>query len=212
MSGGDSFFVPLDEARSEITVKRSKFIASLRPVSAIEEADDFVAEISKEFFDATHNCWAYRLRSGESRRSDDGEPSGTAGQPILNILSGNEVFNAACVVTRYFGGTLLGTGGLIRAYSEAAGAALKKAGIGVMLKAQKLYVAVPYNLYEPAMKLIEEFEPLRKPESDFMEKVEISFFIEPEKTEKLEEKLRELSSGKLGLKYLEKDYLLKQIL
>ena len=119
MSNGESFLVPLGEARSEITVKRSKFIASIRPLKTSEEAMDFISEISKEFYDATHNCWASNLRNGESRRSDDGEPTGTAGQPILNVLSGNGVFDAACVVTRYFGGTLLGTGGLIRAYSDA---------------------------------------------------------------------------------------------
>ncbi len=212
MSRGDSFLVPLGDARSEISVKRSKFISSIRPVSTSEEAMEFVNEISKEFYDATHNCWAYNLRNGESRRSDDGEPSGTAGQPILNVLSGNGVFDVAVVVTRYFGGTLLGTGGLIRAYSDATNEVLKEAGVGTMLEAQKVSLITPYNLYEPIIKLIGEYEPVRDPESVFMEEVEISFYLEPEKTENLEKNLQELSSGKVSLKYLQKDYLLKRVL
>lgn len=212
MSRGDSFLVPLGDARSEISVKRSKFISSIRPVSTSEEAMEFVNEISKEFYDATHNCWAYNLRNGESRRSDDGEPSGTAGQPILNVLSGNGVFDVAVVVTRYFGGTLLGTGGLIRAYSDATNEVLKEAGVGTMLEAQKVSLITPYNLYEPIIKLIGEYEPVRDPESVFMEEVEISFYLEPEKTENLEKNLQELSSGKVSLSYLQKDYLLKRVL
>ena len=212
MSNGESFLVPLGEARSEITVKRSKFIASIRPLKTSEEAMDFISEISKEFYDATHNCWAYNLRNGESRRSDDGEPTGTAGQPILNVLSGNGVFDAACVVTRYFGGTLLGTGGLIRAYSDATNVVLKEAGLGTMLEAQKISLITPYNLYEPIIKLIGEYEPVREPESIFLEEVEVSFFLEPEKIDKFEKSLQELSSGKVNPKYLEKDYLLKRLL
>ncbi len=212
MSKGDSFLVPLRDARSEISVKRSKFISSIRPVNTSEEAMEFVSEISKEFYDATHNCWAYNLRNGESRRSDDGEPSGTAGQPILNVLSGNGIFDVVVVVTRYFGGTLLGTGGLIRAYSDATGEVLKEAGVGTMLEAQKVSLITPYNLYEPIIKLIGEYEPVRDPESVFMEEVEISFYLEPEKTENLEKNLQELSSGKVSLKYLQKDYLLKRVL
>lgn len=212
MSRGDSFLVPLGDARSEISVKRSKFISSIRPVNTSEEAMEFVNEISKEFYDATHNCWAYNLRNGESRRSDDGEPSGTAGQPILNVLSGNGIFDVAVVVTRYFGGTLLGTGGLIRAYSDATNEVLKEAGVGTMLEAQKVSLITPYNLYEPIIKLIGEYEPVRDPESVFMEEVEISFYLEPEKTENLEKNLQELSSGKVSLSYLQKDYLLKRVL
>lgn len=212
MSRGDSYLIPLGEARSEITVKRSKFIASIRPAKTGEEAMAFVSDISKEFYDATHNCWAYNLKNGESRRSDDGEPSGTAGQPILNLLSSNGVFDAVCVVTRYFGGTLLGAGGLIRAYSDATGEALKEAGLGTMLKAQKISLTAAYNLYEPIIKLIGEYEPVREPESVFLEDVEILFYLEPEKTEDFEKKLQELSSGKVSPEYLQKDYLLKRVL
>lgn len=212
MSSNDSFSVPMGEARSEIVIKRSKFIASIKPLETADEAMAFVTRISKEFYDATHNCWAYNLKDGGSRRSDDGEPAGTAGQPILNVLTGNGVFNAACVVTRYFGGTLLGAGGLIRAYSEAAGEAIKKAGLGVMLPAQKISVSAPYNLYGPIIKLISEAGAFGAPESVFSEEVRITFFIEPEKTADFEKSIRELSSGRVKPEYLRKDYLLKRVL
>ena len=111
----------------EIEEKKSRFIATLEPVSSEEEAADFIARMKKKYWDARHNCSAYIIGTGgeRSRCSDDGEPSGTAGRPMLDVLAGEGVTNACVVVTRYFGGTLLGTGGLIRAYSAAV-----KAGLG----------------------------------------------------------------------------------
>ena len=106
---------------SELVVKKSRFIATLRPVESEEEAAAFLAEMRKKYWDATHNCFAYVI--GERRQlmrcSDDGEPQGTAGKPMLDVLLGEELYDTAVVVTRYFGGTLLGTGGLVRAYSKA---------------------------------------------------------------------------------------------
>lgn len=116
---------------SEIEVKRSRFIATITRASSEEEARAFVATQRKEFPDARHNCSAFVIASEEGparmHSSDDGEPSGTAGPPILNVLLGADLVDVACVVTRYFGGTLLGTGGLVRAYSEATEAAVAQA-------------------------------------------------------------------------------------
>ena len=113
-------------ASAEIVEKKSRFIATVRPVSSEEEAQSFVEEMKKKYYDARHNCWAYSIGPlGEtSKCSDDGEPSGTAGRPMLEVISGSQIRNIAVVVTRYFGGVLLGTGGLVRAYQAATKEAL----------------------------------------------------------------------------------------
>ena len=113
--------VLLEGGEGEIIEKKSRFIATVRPVSTEEEAGEFFAAMKKKYWDARHNCSAFVIGSGgeKTRCSDDGEPSGTAGRPMLNVLVGEHITNACVVVTRYFGGTLLGTGGLVRAYSAA---------------------------------------------------------------------------------------------
>ena len=111
----------LEGGEGEIIEKKSRFIATVRPVEKEEEALSFIEEMRKKYWDATHNCYAYVIgeRQEVMRCSDDGEPGGTAGKPMLDVLLGEELYNTAVVVTRYFGGTLLGTGGLVRAYSKA---------------------------------------------------------------------------------------------
>ena len=114
--------------------KKSKFIAQIAPAESEEAALSFIESVKKKYYDARHNCTAFVIGNNSqlTRCSDDGEPGGTAGKPILEVLLGAKVTNAAAVVTRYFGGTLLGTGGLVRAYTQAAQAALQDAGIGLM--------------------------------------------------------------------------------
>jgi uncharacterized YigZ family protein len=127
----DSFRVAARYCRSEIKVRRSRFIATIQHAGSIDEAKEFVGAISKEFHDATHNCYAYRIGLGSDqvfKYSDDGEPSGTAGRPILEALDKFELVATCIVVTRYFGGTKLGTGGLSRAYRDAALDVIEKAG------------------------------------------------------------------------------------
>ena len=125
------------EAVGEIVEKKSRFIATVRPVSSEEEALAFIHAVRRKYYDARHNCYAYLLREdGLERSSDDGEPGGTAGRPMLEVLRGEGLTNVAAVVTRYFGGTLLGTGGLIRAYTQAvqqalAGSEIVDMGLGV---------------------------------------------------------------------------------
>lgn len=118
------------ETTSEITEKKSKFICNAYHVESVEEAEEILKELRKKYHDARHNCFAYRIiKDDVSRASDDGEPSGTAGMPMLNILNGRNLSNILVVVTRYFGGILLGTGGLVRAYSLATTTAIENAEI-----------------------------------------------------------------------------------
>jgi uncharacterized YigZ family protein len=135
-------------AETEIIEKKSKFIANVLPVTSQEEAEEALAKIRKKYFDATHNCFAYQigLNNETQRFSDDGEPKGTAGKPILDVLKGEDVKNTLICVTRYFGGTLLGTGGLVRAYGKAAKEGLKASGIVEKRKVQLFELTMPYTL------------------------------------------------------------------
>ena len=126
------YFVPAGMGESEYVEKRSRFLGHVRPVESEDEAKAFIAEMKKKYYDARHNCSCYILRGGIERYSDDGEPQGTAGIPMLEVLRREGVSNVVCVVTRYFGGVLLGTGGLFRAYTKSAKDALDAAGISVV--------------------------------------------------------------------------------
>ena len=127
------YIVPYQDAESEFTEKRSRFITHLYKVETEAEARARIEEMKKKYYDARHNCWCYLLQEGGVvRYSDDGEPQGTAGQPMLNVFQRQEVWNVCCVVTRYFGGVLLGAGGLTRAYTKGASDALTAAGIARM--------------------------------------------------------------------------------
>jgi len=146
MSG---YRVPFADAETEFTEKRSRFITNLWRVETEAEARAKIEEIRKRHYDARHHCWCYLLREGGVvRYSDDGEPQGTAGQPMLNVFQRQEVTNVCCVVTRYFGGVLLGAGGLVRAYSQTARDALDTAGIGKMQPWTRLSLTAPYPLLE----------------------------------------------------------------
>ena len=128
----ERYFAPAGSGEAEIVEKRSKFLARLVPAGNEDEAKDEIARVRAKHHDARHHCWCYIIRNGTERYSDDGEPQGTAGMPMLEVLRHNGVFDVCCVVTRYFGGTLLGPGGLARAYSGAAKKALDNAGITEM--------------------------------------------------------------------------------
>ena len=123
------YLIPGGAGEAEFTEKRSRFLGHVRRVESEEEARAFVAEMKKKYYDARHNCWCYTLRGGPERYSDDGEPQGSAGIPMLEVFRRRGVTNAVCVVTRYFGGVLLGTGGLLRAYTKSAADALDAAGL-----------------------------------------------------------------------------------
>ena len=143
------YFIPTAPAEAELVEKRSRFIGQVKPVETEEEARAFVEQVKKKHYDARHNCWCYRLRDGGVERySDDGEPQGTAGQPMLNVFQREEVTNVVCVVTRYFGGVLLGAGGLVRAYTQSAKDALDAAGISVVRRWVEAAVPCPYSFFD----------------------------------------------------------------
>lgn len=123
------FRVPFGPSETEFTEKRSRFIGHLLPVETEEQAREFITQMKKKYYDARHNCWCYLIGGDTMRYGDDGEPQGTAGQPMLNVFQRENVTNVVCVVTRYFGGILLGAGGLTRAYSKSARDALAAAGV-----------------------------------------------------------------------------------
>ena len=142
------YLVPTKPSETEFTEKRSTFIGHVWPVETEVEARARVDEMKKKYHDARHNCWCYLLRDGPVRYSDDGEPQGTAGQPMLAVFQKEGVTNVCCVATRYFGGVLLGAGGLVRAYTQSAKDALDAAGISVVRRWVELAVDCPYSFLE----------------------------------------------------------------
>ena len=141
--------VPAKEAHTEFTEKRSRFLGHIWRVETEEEAREKIAQMKTKYYDARHNCWCYSIREGGvTRYSDDGEPQGTAGQPMLEVFRREGVENVCCVVTRYFGGVLLGTGGLLRAYTRSAKDALAASGLSVVRQWAETAVECPYNLLE----------------------------------------------------------------
>lgn len=148
MKSMEEFKTILQSASSEIEEKKSKFIAHIFYVEKVEEAKQRIKEMKKRYFDAKHHCYAYRIIEEDGikeKQSDDGEPSGTAGAPMLNILKKNDLCNVAVIITRYFGGILLGTGGLVKAYSDATLEAICKADIGMQQLGYKMKVVIEYK-------------------------------------------------------------------
>ena len=147
MSKKESVKVITSNGTGEIVEKKSRFIGQVFAVNSAQEAEEKIAEISKKYWDARHNCYAYVIGwNGETTKcSDNGEPSGTAGKPILEVINGAGFTNVLIIVTRYFGGVLLGTGGLVRAYTQAAQAGLAASGIGELVYSQKLTLIVGYD-------------------------------------------------------------------
>ena len=140
-----------EDTSAEIVEKKSRFIANVFYIENVEEAEEKIKEIKKKYFDARHNCFAYRIATESKiveRFSDDGEPSGTAGAPMLTVLAGNNLANILVVVTRYFGGTLLGTGGLIRAYTLSVKSALEKTNFEEKVKGLKVELQISYKDFE----------------------------------------------------------------
>jgi len=147
----DAYYVPSGPSQTELVEKRSRFLGQVFPVNCEEEAREAIARAKKQYHDARHNCWCYRLKSGGIERwSDDGEPQGTAGQPMLNVFQKEGVFDLCCVVTRYFGGVLLGAGGLARAYGRSAKDALDVAGKSIIRRWTRISVPCSYALLERA--------------------------------------------------------------
>ncbi len=186
--------------------KKSEFIGYLAPVETEEQAVEFINEIRSMHRKATHNCYAYILRDNSAaRHSDDGEPSGTAGVPIYEVLRKEGLTDVACVVTRYFGGILLGAGGLVRAYTRGAKDAVDTAKIKVMALAEQLELSVEYSLYGRLPQIFAEFD-VRVISEDFADHVKILLYVREELAEKLKKKLIDCCNGKVIVEIKQKSW------
>lgn len=195
MSEALSYLVPFEAAQSEFTEKKSRFISHIWRVESEEEARGRIEEMRKTYYDARHNCWCYLLREGGVLRySDDGEPQGTAGQPMLNVFQRENVTNVCCVVTRYFGGILLGAGGLTRAYSKGARDALAAAGVSSMGLWTQLRIPCTYPLLERVKLELAAAEGLPD-DTEYGADVTITASLPQERVEPLCARLTELSAG-----------------
>ncbi|MBQ1358016.1 MAG: YigZ family protein [Oscillospiraceae bacterium] len=194
------------ESVAELVEKKSRFIARVCPVSTEQEALNFLASVRAENRTASHNVFAYRLRERNlSRYSDDGEPSGTAGLPVLDILDRGEITDTVIVVTRYFGGTLLGTGGLVRAYSSAARMGVEEAGVVLMEIAGSYRFSCGYSDYDKAVRIIRDAQA-DMTGSEFMDEVTISYTADDQKADKIEKALVEMTRGKGRPELIEKGF------
>lgn len=180
----------------EITEKKSRFIANVFPVETEEEAFRIIEETRKKYWDARHNCYAFIIGKdpGITKCSDDGEPSGTAGRPLLDILSGEGICNALIIVTRYFGGTLLGTGGLIRAYSGAAKAGLNASQIVTKEAGKRVTISTDYNSIGKIQYITSQME-LAVINTQYTDKAKMELAVPVNNTEKLIKKVTEATSG-----------------
>ena len=194
----DEYFTPASAAEAEIKIKGSKFIARIVPVMSKGEAEEVYAALKKKYYDATHNCFAYRINEQVFRYSDDGEPSGTAGKPIYQILEAACLNEVLCVVTRYFGGTKLGTGGLIRAYSEAAKQALDNTKIKTKIYTKLVKITFSYDLENLVRKTINEFGA-RIGYADYSDHIEMRVQVPLSKHELFGARLTELSNSTIKI-------------
>ena len=197
--------VPLNEIRREHIVVNSKFIATLVPVFSSDEARAFIARMKKEFADASHNVPAYIIGGGNTVTeyfSDDGEPSGTAGKPALTVLRGSGLGDVAVVITRYFGGTLLGTGGLVKAYTESTQIVVSAVGRGRRLTVHVALLVIPYNMLERVRLLVKRNHGEVVGE-DFAADITMTLQFPIESFDGFQDELRELSAGKLKAEVIE---------
>lgn len=192
----DSYLIPTTDADGEFVEKKSRFIGHVFRVETEEEALACLKRMREQYWDARHNVYAYIIKDGQTRFSDDGEPGGTAGMPVLEVLQRNGVHQVCCVVTRYFGGTLLGTGGLVRAYGKAAKLALEAAGISRRCMWDSVDIPVPYHLFEQARREINAFEGIIT-DTDFGSDVVIHALFAGENTEDFLARMTDFSAGRV---------------
>ncbi len=203
----DEYSTILERAEAELVEKKSKFIATVCPVKSEEEARAFIAEMRKKYWDATHNVFAYQIgeRNEIQRSSDDGEPQGTAGKPVLDVLAGGDIKNTAIVVTRYFGGTLLGTGGLVRAYGRCAKLGIEEAGIAKVRHYRECSVSTDYTTAGKIQYEITKGEYILK-DTIYTDKVEFIVLLDRDNEETFREMVKEVSMGKSETSQLREIY------
>ena len=190
----NEYLVPSGFGEDAFIEKKSRFIGRVWLVESEEEALQRIQQMKKQHYDATHNCWAYIIRDGAVRFSDDGEPGGTAGMPMLQVLQREGLYNVVCVVTRYFGGILLGAGGLVRAYTKGAKIAVDAAGKSVKRVWTALYVPCPYTYYERVKLEVTAFGGIVR-NTDFGAEVELELLFPENQAQPFLDALTDLTAG-----------------
>lgn len=185
----------------EIIEKKSRFIANIKSVETVEEAQAYIEEMKKKYWDARHNCSAFSvgIEQATTRCSDDGEPSGTAGKPILEVITGSGIHNIVVVVTRYFGGTLLGTGGLVRAYTDATRAGIENSDIVEKIPGRRMEISMEYTDLGKIQYLLAQNEVFTE-ETEYTDKVIVHALFPEENKERLKKKITEATSGRVATK------------
>jgi len=202
----DDLYYTIDKPdQIEIKIKGSRFIGETSLVNSIEEANRQLAVIRKREHAATHHCYAYRVGLFDKlqfKYSDDGEPGGTAGRPIYDVITGKNITNILLVVTRYFGGTKLGTGGLVRAYSEASAKALNLSGIRENYLTESIKVGLHFSFYDQLVKLLSRFSAVQK-NTDFSDHVTMELEIRKSQVDILTEAIIEITNGKAKIEKIQ---------
>lgn len=200
-----------ENVSGEIVEKKSRFIANIFYIDTEAEAEEIIKQNKKKYYDARHNCYAYRINKDNiSRFSDDGEPSGTAGAPMLNILEGRELSNILVIVTRYFGGILLGTGGLVRAYQDATLEALNNASLVSKVYGKIVDLELEYKDLE-GIKYYLKNENINIIDIDYQEKIKVTIEVTDEELEKIENKITNRELNILKFDIIRQEYILKNI-
>ena len=192
------YYIPTGAGEAEFVEKRSTFMGHVRLVETEDEARAFIAEMKKKYYDARHNCWCYIIKDGPERYSDDGEPQGTAGIPMLEVMRREGVTNIVCVVTRYFGGILLGAGGLLRAYTKSAKDALDAAGVSVVRRWVEADVPCSYSQMEKLKVELQNCGALIG-DVEYGASVIIKILMPEEEAEEIKAKIFDVSAGSVSV-------------
>ena len=190
----EEYLVPTGYGEDEFTEKKSRFIGRIWLVETEEAALEKIQQMKKQQYDAAHNCWAYIIRDGAVRFSDDGEPGGTAGMPMLQVLQREGLYTVVCVVTRYFGGILLGAGGLVRAYTKGAKIAVDAAGKSMKRVWTVLYVPCPYSFYERVKLEVAAFGGIIR-DTQFAADVELEILMPQAQAQPFLDRLTDMSAA-----------------
>ena len=203
----EEYLVPTGFGEDAFIEKKSRFIGRIWPVDTEEEALARIQEMKKQHYDATHNCWAYIIRDGAVRFSDDGEPGGTAGMPIMDTLIRSETLDAIIIVTRYFGGILLGSGGLVRAYSKSASDALSSAGVLHMLPCSEIEFFVDYSRYGGIEGFVRSNSTVKN--TEFLDNIRFNCLVPFDDAEGFIAEIIERTDGRSSPKIISEEYLAK---
>ena len=201
----EEYLIPTGFGEAEFVEKKSRFIGRIWCVETEEEALARIQEMKKQHYDATHNCWAYIIHGGAVRFSDDGEPGGTAGMPMLQVLQREGLNNVVCVVTRYFGGILLGAGGLVRAYTKGAKIAVDAAGKSMKRGWTVVYLPCPYSFYERVKLEVEAFGGIIR-NTDFGAEVELELLFPEAQTQSFLDRLTDMTAGTVEAMEIGQEY------